>query len=190
MDDIVLQAMLKWPNVPHCCGWLGLDGRGDWYMRDDQAQAAGPFTGVADDPDRSRVCKGSRLQHDKLIGFIGRNYASDPHGQWYFQNGPQRVYVELTHAPWVWRLTPGTQHGTVMSHTGRPAQVISAVTDEEGQVYLHTSLGFGLVHTQDMALAADALLADQWPLTTVARCELPTQYGYVLSPEAAGWVVR
>ena len=24
MDDIVRQAIAKWPNVPHCYGWLGL----------------------------------------------------------------------------------------------------------------------------------------------------------------------
>ena len=41
MDDIVKQAMVKWPNVPHCYGWLGLDARGNWYMRDDKLQAAG-----------------------------------------------------------------------------------------------------------------------------------------------------
>ncbi len=41
MDDIVRQAMAKWPNVPHCYGWLGLDERGNWYMRDDRVQAAG-----------------------------------------------------------------------------------------------------------------------------------------------------
>ena len=45
MDDIVRQAIAKWPNVPNCYGWLGLDARGNWYMRDDQAQAAGPFAG-------------------------------------------------------------------------------------------------------------------------------------------------
>jgi hypothetical protein len=43
MDDIVRQAIAKWPNVPDCYGWLGLDARGNWYMRDDRAQAAGPF---------------------------------------------------------------------------------------------------------------------------------------------------
>ena len=43
MDDIVKQALAKWPNVPDCFGWLGLDARGDWYMRDDAVQAAGDF---------------------------------------------------------------------------------------------------------------------------------------------------
>ena len=27
MDDIVRQAMAKWPNVPDCFGWLALDAR-------------------------------------------------------------------------------------------------------------------------------------------------------------------
>ena len=40
MDDIVKQAMAKWPNVPACAGWLGLGARGDWYLRDEAAQAA------------------------------------------------------------------------------------------------------------------------------------------------------
>ena len=43
MDDLVRQALAKWPNVPDCYGWLGLDARGQWYMRDDRVQAAGPF---------------------------------------------------------------------------------------------------------------------------------------------------
>ena len=67
MDDIVKAALAKWPNVPHCHGWLGLDARGQWYMRDDRVQAAGPFP-------RS---KGSLLRHDKLIDFIHRNCAAD-----------------------------------------------------------------------------------------------------------------
>jgi len=83
MDEIVKAALKKWPNVPACVGWLGLDARGDWYMRDDRVQAAGPFPQV----------KGSRLLHDKLVAFIGRNYERDDGGCWFFQNGPQRVYV-------------------------------------------------------------------------------------------------
>src|SRR6476469_2828885 len=82
MDDIVRQAIAKWPNVPACYGWLGLDARGNWYMRDDRAQAAGPLAAGAtegDAPDEAgqRASKGSRLQHDKLSYFIKRNYESD-----------------------------------------------------------------------------------------------------------------
>ena len=39
MDDIVKQAIAKWPNVPHCYGWLALDARGNWRMRDERSQA-------------------------------------------------------------------------------------------------------------------------------------------------------
>ena len=38
MDAIVEAALRKWPNVPHCHGWLALDARGDWYMRDERVQ--------------------------------------------------------------------------------------------------------------------------------------------------------
>jgi len=96
MDAIVAAALKKWPNVPHCYAWLALDARGDWYMRDDRIQAAGPFPRV----------KGSRIDHEKLRDFIARNYACDDSGACFFQNGPQRVYVELEATPWIWRLHP------------------------------------------------------------------------------------
>ena len=79
MDDIVRQALAKWPNVPHCTGWLLLDRRGEWRLRDDAAQAAGEL--------------GSPIRHAALNAFIGRNYECDAQGQWFFQNGPQRVCV-------------------------------------------------------------------------------------------------
>ena len=62
MDALVEAALRKWPNVPHCHGWLGLDARGQWFMRDERIQAAGPFPQV----------KGSVIRHDKLLGFIQR----------------------------------------------------------------------------------------------------------------------
>ena len=170
MDDIVKAAMAKWPNVPHCFGWLGLDGRGQWYMRDDRIQAAGPFPQP----------KGSLLKHDKLIDFIHRNYAADEHGQWCFQNGPQRVYVELEFTPWVWRLQPD---GRVLSHTALPAQVRESLLDESGRLYLHTDLGLGLVHSADMALAADGVEAGRWVPRDVLAAELPERFGFVRSPQ-------
>lgn len=163
--------MAKWPNVPHCHGWLGLDARGQWFMRDDRVQAAGPFSQT----------KGSLLRHDKLIDFIHRNYAVDERGQWYFQNGPQRVYVELEVAPWVWRLQPD---GNVLSHTGLPTQVQESLLDEHGHLYLVTELGFGLVHSADMALAADAVESGRWSPGDVLADDLPSRFGYVLSPQA------
>ena len=173
MDDIVAQALKKWPNVPHCYGWLALDARGDWYLRDDAAQRAGAFPQI----------KGSRIEHAKLRAFIERNYGHDAVGCWYFQNGPQRVYVELEAAPWVWRLSAiAGDAPAITSHIGAPAQFENAWLDEAGRLFLATDLGFGLVHTLDMELAADAVEAQHW-VPTVARFEaLPGRFGYRLRP--------
>ena len=101
MDEIVKQAMAKWPNVPHCYGWLGLDARGAWRMRDERAQQLG--------------APGDKITQAALLGFINRNYMADDHGCWYFQNGPQRVYLNLEATPYIARTDP--QQGLVL-HTG------------------------------------------------------------------------
>ena len=173
MDDIVKQALAKWPNVPDCYGWLGLDARGHWYMRDDRAQALGPFAGG------SPQSKGSQLRHEKLIDFIGRNYQSDLSGQWYFQTGPQRVFVELEATPLIWRVEADA---SVHDHTGRPARVQRCLLDELGRLYLETDTGFGLVHTMDMGQAADAVEAGLWVPEDVLAPDLPARYGYCLIP--------
>jgi len=175
---MVKKALAKWPNVPHCYGWLGLDARGDWYLRDQRAQDAGAF---GSGPPAAR---GARLEHAGLIGFIARNYEHDEAGQWFFQNGPQRVYVELQATPWIWRVGPD---GAVHSHTGLAVSAQQVFTDEQGRVYLQTSGGFGLVHTQDVLMAADALEAGRWPAPqVVAAHELPARFGYAPSP----WALR
>jgi hypothetical protein len=171
MDDIVRQAMAKWPNVPHCYGWLGLDDRGNWYMRDDRVQAAGPFP----------QAKGSLLRHEKLVDFIHRNYGRDDAGQWFFQNGPQRVYVELQATPWIWRLA---SDGSIASHTGQPARMKACFVDEAGRVYLETDLGFGLVHTQDVVQASEAVESGRWRPVDIRCADLPGRFGYVPSPAA------
>jgi hypothetical protein len=175
MDDIVRQAIAKWPNVPDCYGWLGLDARGNWYMRDDQAQAAGPFAGG------TVASKGSLLKHDKLIDFIARNYESDKAGRWFFQNGPQRVYVELEATPLVWRVGSSPDF-EVTSHTGESARVQRCVLDEHGRVYLDTHLGFGLVHTLDMLQAAEAIEQGLWVPQEILTRDLPQRFAYVRSP--------
>lgn len=180
MDDIVRQALAKWPHVPHCHGWLGLDARGDWYMRDDDAQAAGPFAG----PAATRPSRGSRLRHDKLIGFIARNYECDAQGQWFFQNGPQRVYVELEATPWVWRIEGDCrEEGGVRSHTGLPTRTRAALVDEAGRVYLETPLGVGIVHSLDVVLLADSVEAGL-AVEEVTAEDLPARFGFVRSPAA------
>jgi hypothetical protein len=173
VDEIVQAALKKWPNVPHCYAWLALDARGDWYMRDDRIQAAGPFPRI----------KGSRIQHEKLREFIERNYAADAAGCWFFQNGPQRVYVELEAAPWVWRIVGAER--AIVSHTGRAARFESAWLDEQGRLFLATDIGLGIVHTLDMEAASDAVEAGAWPVTEVRFDALPRRFGVVLSPAAA-----
>ena len=176
MDEIVKAALKKWPNVPACHGWLALDARGDWYMRDERVQRAGPFPQV----------KGSRIQHDKLREFIERNYAADEAGSWYFQNGPQRVYVELEATPWVWRLSARDGAApAITSHTGLPARFESAWLDERGRLFLATDLGPGIVHTLDMELAAGAVESGAWPVAELRFDTLPGRFGYQLSPAAA-----
>ena len=41
MDDVVRQAMSKWPDVPHVYGWLVFDRRGQWRVRNEYAQQHG-----------------------------------------------------------------------------------------------------------------------------------------------------
>ena len=174
MDDIVKQALVKRPNVPDCYGWLGLDARGNWYLRDDAAQVAGAFASGAPG------AKGSLLQHEKLIEFIQRNYACSAQGEWFFQNGPQRVYVELQATPWVWRVDASA---AITSHAGVDAVYSAALLDENGWLYLDTSLGFGLVHTQDVANAAIAIESGTWRVQEVRLADLSGRYGYVTSPQ-------
>jgi hypothetical protein len=171
MDNIVEAALRKWPNVPHCWGWLALDARGQWFMRDERIQAAGPFPHI----------KGSRVDHPKLLSFIERNYAQDAQGAWFFQNGPQRVYVQLEAAPWVLRVAaePGWP---VHTHTGLPTTVQSAWLDDQGRLFLHTPLGLGLVHTMDMGVAAQAVEDGTWQPQELVFGEMPGRFGYVLEP--------
>ena len=98
MDQGIAQSLVKWPNVPYCFDWLALDRRGAWRMRDDYAQAHG--------------LPGDVIKHIAINAFIARNYASDADGRYFFQNGPQRVYVNLDATPWVVRMMPAgnTEH--------------------------------------------------------------------------------
>lgn len=174
MDDLVKQAMAKWPHVPHAWGWLGLDARGQWHLRDAQAQALGAFaSGVPG-------ARGWGVPPGRLREFIGRNYSADAQGQWYFQNGPQRVYVELECTPWVWHLQPD---GSVQAHTGRPARAQQLWLDELGRAYLDCDIGFGLVHSQDMAQLAETVEQGRWQPQDMVAARMPGHFGYVLSPQ-------
>jgi len=173
MDEIVKAALKKWPSVPHCYGWLALDARGQWFMRDDRIQRAGPFPQV----------KGSVIRHDKLLEFIHRNYECDAQGCWFFQNGPQRVYVELEAAPLVWRVGWADEQLRVSAHTGTEATVRSSWLDQHGRLFLDSERGFGLVHSQDMLDASRAIEQGLWAPEDLAFEQMPARFRYVLKPQ-------
>jgi hypothetical protein len=177
MDEIVKAALKKWPNVPDCYDWLALDARGDWYMRDDRIQQTGPFPQV----------KGSLINHDKLKAFIQRNYAVDEQGCWFFQNGPQRVYVTLEATPWVYGIRQTAERAfEIQTHTDqRVTQVKAVFTDEHGRLFLETGLGVGVVRSPDMVVAAEAIDVMAWQVDECEFATLPARYGYVLCPAPA-----
>lgn len=114
-----------WPDVPACYGWLSLDRRGVWRL------------------------KGEAVLHGGLKAFLDRHYMCDEGGCWFVRNGPQRVFVALAYAPWVYRLDPA---GGCVAHTGARAQAVSEVfLDDAGSVLLVTDLGVGLLDDRDLA---------------------------------------
>jgi hypothetical protein len=194
MDDIVKQAMAKWPNVPHCYGWLALDARGGWRMRDEAAQQAN--------------APGDRLNNAALLAFINRNYAADDRGCWYFQNGPQRVYVNLETTPYVARTDPAlslvvqtgeelgpvehaymTAAGALIVQAGKKvaqvddrdvAQLLAAmemdgaaVRDEALMAWLETGSGAMFLQLGDARVAVERLPDD----------DLGRRFGFIATPQ-------
>jgi hypothetical protein len=149
MDEIVKQALAKWPNVPHCYGWLALDARGAWRMRDERAQQLG--------------LPGDKLTQAALVGFINRNYAGDERGCWYFQNGPQRVYLDLEATPYIARTDPAQG---LLLQTGEPLDVLDgAWLTEQGTLLLRGSDKLAQLDDRDMAQAMLALELDGAPVS-------------------------
>lgn len=140
--------MAKWPNVPHCRGWLALDGRGAFRMRDAAAQAAN--------------APGDVIRHSALLAFIYRNYGPDGHGAWYFQNGPQRVYVELAATPYIARTVPT---GGFVTHDAQTlAPVDAAWITEEGRLVVQGGGKIAMVDDRDLAECLAMLRSDGAPL--------------------------
>jgi len=134
MDEIVKAAIAKWPNVPHCYGWLALDARGQWRMRDERCQALN--------------LPGDVIRHQTLIDFINRNYQCDDQGCWYFQNGPQRVYVELEATPFIARTT---QDGFYLQTGEKFTSIDKAFIDTEGRIFLQSKLILAVVDDRDLS---------------------------------------
>jgi hypothetical protein len=193
MDDIVKQAMAKWPNVPHCYGWLALDARGAWRMRDEAAQRAN--------------APGDKLTSAALVGFINRNYARDERGCWFFQNGPQRVYVNLEATPFIARTDPG--QGLVLQTGQALAAIDAAFLTADGAAVVQGGEVVAQLDDRDVGewLAAmeldgrpasdEALMAwleggagelvvsyrgKRVPVQRIAGADLPERFGYTQAP--------
>jgi hypothetical protein len=150
MDDTVLRSMAKWPDVPDVYGWLSLDRRGNWLI------------------------KGEKIGNAALREFIGRNYQADARGRWYFQNGPQRVFVKLAYTP----LVVHFDHDALFDHCGRPFRLEQAFVDDEGSVLMQGEPGIGLLDDRELARYADRAQG----LARIPRAEVPGRFGYVVNP--------
>ena len=198
MDEIVIRAMQKWPNVPNVFGWLKLDRRGTWLVKS-RAEGAG-------EPAFDRI------SNQAVIDFIGRNYQPDPAGRWFFQKGPQRVFVTLDYTPLVYRLRGDRE--SIEAHTGAaPTSIKRAWIDDGGMVVFETDLGPGVALDRDLAallekiIVVDGKPADddsieslaagkgpalaialgkrRVPLGSISAAEVPQRFGFEPAPKAA-----
>jgi len=139
MEDWVHRAMARWPNVPALFGWLALDRRGRWSIR------------------------GEVITRQQIIDTINRNYAPDEHGRWYFQNGPQRGYMQLGYTPLVLWTREGGDY--LQTHTGlRVRQPSAAWLDEEGSLLLQTEHGPALLSDTELDWALARLQVQGAPM--------------------------
>lgn len=147
MDELVKAALNKWPNVPHCYGWLALDARGSWRMRDERAQALN--------------LPGEPIRNAALLGFINRNYQHDEQGRWYFQNGPQRVYVDLEATPYIAHSTPDAG---LLLHTDAPLRDIDGVfLSADGKLIFRAGSLLAQLDDRDLASCLNGLRIDGHP---------------------------
>jgi hypothetical protein len=202
MDEQVLRSLIKWPNVPNCFGWLALDRRGQWRMRDVFVQA--------------NQLVGSAIQHAALNEYISRNYANDSLGRYFFQNGPQRVFVTLDATPFIARIFPSESGPQLLTQCGTEIKPQGALSDEKGNIYITglfqqslsdqidgaaftklESLSVALLHDHDLDLFSDQskVMEDacsfrgswQWngnqlPIEPIHSTELANRFHFVKVP--------
>ena len=145
-----MRSMAKWPDVPDVYGWLSLDRRGNWLIKSEKV--------------------GNRALRD----FISRNYEADARGRWYFQNGPQRVFVALAYTPLVLHF----EGEALLDHCGRPFQPERVFLDEEGSVLMSGKPGVGLLDDRDLAAYAERAQG----LPEIARAGVPERFGFIAIP--------
>ena len=172
MDDIVIRSMLKWPDVPDVFGWLRLDRRGNWRLRSEEPAAGDGFGPIGNAAFRE---------------FIARNYAADEQGRWFFQNGPQRVFVQLAYAPFVFR----AEKASFVDQCGQASSLLQgAWVDEEGSLLLKVSGKVGLLDDRDLAEMADGvedgfvrLGAARVDVASLKSTETEGFFGFVRDPK-------
>lgn len=131
MEAWVHRALERWPDVPALFGWLSLDGRGRWRIR------------------------GETITRPQIIETIQCNYAADEHGRWYFQNGPQRGYLQLESAPIILRVDG---HGRLRTHTDEDVRDVTRVLlDEHGTLWMQTEHGPAVLDGDDLEWALSRL---------------------------------
>ena len=150
MDEIVVRGMAKWPDIPHVYGWLSLDRRGNWRI------------------------KGEKIGNQALREFIGRNYQPDARGCWYFQNGPQRVFVALDYTPLVVHL----EGEALFDHCGCSFRPRQSFLDDEGSVLMLGDQGIGLLDDRDLAAYAERAQG----MPRIAREEVAARFGFMPHP--------
>lgn len=141
MDEQVRLAMARWPDVPDVHGWLRLDRRGRWFL----VERGKPGF------DEARDGAGGEITSGQIRDFIGRNYESDAQGRWYWQNGPQRVFVDLDLAPLVYRVIERDGVTALVTHTDYPADEPRAfAVGDDGDLFVLTEHGPGVIHDLDL----------------------------------------
>lgn len=145
MDQSVLDAVKRWPEVPAVFGWLSLTARGEWRLHPlGDAQQGGAGEGIS---------------NTQILGFMDRNYAGQSDGAWYFQNGPQRVYVRLEAAPLIVHVDPSK--GALTTHNGLTLEHVTQwYCDETGQLYATTDCGPARIDDRDLFILADVLRSE------------------------------
>jgi hypothetical protein len=123
LDPTIISAIAKWPGVPFCYGWLFLDRRGSFRIRNEYSQ--------------KHHLPGEIIKHKGLCDTIRKNICIDSHKQFFFQNGPQRVYLSLAYCPYVVRLIPDQKNLWVLqNHLSEEISPTRCFLDEKGNILL------------------------------------------------------
>lgn len=146
MDKSVLDALARWPDVPAVYGWLSLSARGQWRLHPDgQATLGGA---------------GESIENKQILRFIDRNYTHDNEGRWFFQNGPQRVFVRIDAAPLV--IAVDDARGVLTSHNGHLIETVDFwLIDDDGHLFFQSTQGAGQIVDKDLVRLVDTLFTTE-----------------------------